>query len=186
MRIYRFINLNISHYIIFLEIWVTRLFCCQWCISLCLVWEPREGSRAADCLPTAAFPTASSSPCFRQLSTALDLPRKPAYLFFTDFGCYRSHFILISFLDGENQLSCLSGWGSGLHACWSSTWCQPMYWELHGRNKFPSSLAMLAVQVLVCHKNEELSSSSSKNPSCSLLCAAAHAGLVLNHAGKWV
>lgn len=65
------------------EIRAIRLLCCQWRISLCMVWKLIEGSRMADCLSMktcTTFPTVSSSfRCllFRKLFTAMDLPRKP-------------------------------------------------------------------------------------------------------------
>lgn len=74
MKSYCFISLNMSYYIIFPEIWVTRLLHCQWCVSFCMVWEPREGSRTADCLPTttsATFPTVPSSSRCLLLQTTL-------------------------------------------------------------------------------------------------------------------
>lgn len=39
--------------------------------------------------------------CFRKLFTGLGLPRKPAYLVFTDFGCYHSYNLLVSYSDEE-------------------------------------------------------------------------------------
>lgn len=101
------INLNMSYDIIFPEIWVTRLLHCQWCISFCMVWEPREGSRTADCLPMTTSKHFQLSPhlpdasYFGQLFSALDVPRKPAYLLFIDFGCHHGYYLLVSFLDGE-------------------------------------------------------------------------------------
>lgn len=80
-----------------------------------------------------------------------------------DLGGYYNYYLLISFLG--NQLSYLPGNSHAevlVHACSSWTRCQPMYYEFHGRNKFSSSLAVLAVRVLVCHKDEELSGSNSK------------------------
>lgn len=188
MKSYCSVNLNMSYDIIFPEIWVKNCYTASGVFLFAQCESPERAAGQQTAFPRQLEQHFQLSPhlpdasCFGQLFTALDLPRKPAYLLFIDFGCYHGYYLLFSFL----ELSCLSGRGSGLHACWSSTWCQPMYRELQGRNKFPSSLVVLAAQALVCHKNEELSGSSSKNPSCSLPCAAAHAGLVLNHAAKWI
>lgn len=75
VKIYCLINLNMSYYIILPETRFIRLLHCQWSISFCMVWEPREGSTAADSLPTktwATFPNVSSSSRCLLLHKALD------------------------------------------------------------------------------------------------------------------
>lgn len=107
MKIYCFISLNMSYYVIFPEIWVTRLLHCQWHISFCMVWEPREGSRAADCFPVTAwatFPTASSSSRCLLLQTdlhSLGCPKEVCIPVFYWLWLLHKYYLLVSFLDGE-------------------------------------------------------------------------------------